>query len=142
MTTEHNLRPKMDDDVQDDVDLVISQAKPNALLEGPDVEIAVLLASIWPRFTLPVARWCGGGPLPPCGTLVIPNVERLDRGQQQQLQAWLQEHPQVQVISTSTVHVFGLVTAGDFLSDLFYQLNAVRVVIQPRYRVHAIRRPS
>lgn len=117
----------------DSLTFMVGPMKPNALVEGSDVDLSVLLAHVWSGLDHPVVTW-PIEPLPTCGTLLIPHLERLDAGQQQRLLTWLdrQASERVQVISVSPSSIFSLVESGDFSSRLFYRLNVVRIAIVAR----------
>src|SRR5689334_2104455 len=69
-------------------------------------------------------------PEPLQGTLLVKEVAGLDREQQKQLLRWLDqfEHrAHVQVVSTTSTRLYDLVESGDFLPDLYYRLNVVRL---------------
>jgi DNA-binding NtrC family response regulator len=73
-------------------------------------------------------------PQPRDGTLVLLDVERLDREQQAQLDRWLErfdERGRVQVVSAGSAPLFSLVETGAFLPDLYYRLNVVRMDLLP-----------
>ena len=60
------------------------------------------------------------------GTLVIREVDTLDRAQQEQFFAWLDRYAAgVQVISVTDRPLFPLVLADVFLEKLYYRLNVV-----------------
>jgi hypothetical protein len=60
-----------------------------------------------------------------CATLILDNVDALDRGQQNQCLRWLSEvqRVQTQVISFTTTPLYPQVRAGAFLGPLYYRLN-------------------
>jgi DNA-binding NtrC family response regulator len=62
----------------------------------------------------------------PTGTLVVWDVDTLDRMQQEQLLAWMQSHASdLQVISLGERPVFPLVLREEFSDRLYYRLNMV-----------------
>jgi hypothetical protein len=98
--------------------------------KGPTIDAA--LVALKPHVRQPLWTWCAGLsvrlPPEPDGTLVVRNVSRLDRDQQQQLVDWLHVAAgRVQVISTASEPLFALVEHGIFLDVLYYRLNVVRV---------------
>jgi transcriptional regulator of acetoin/glycerol metabolism len=79
------------------------------------------LCQFKPRPDVPV-------PQPTEGTLVLLEVARLDKNQQEQLFRWLGAlEGRVQVVSTTSEPLFSLVETGAFLTDLYYRLNVVRI---------------
>ena len=115
--------------VDTDVRLVTSPGRPNVLVEGHVATIARVFATISHELREPVTVWTGGA-LPMTGTVIVPNVGRLGRSQQRQLDAWLTSEPRRgQVISTCSHSLFALVQGGAFPSDLYYRLNVVRITL-------------
>jgi hypothetical protein len=107
---------------------ILARAHPNLLLAGPVAEIGAALEVASPYLRQPVASWTpreASEPLRACrGTVVIRAIETADAAQQSQLCAWLDECAgTVQVVSTTTLPLFPLVTAGAFLERLYYGLN-------------------
>jgi transcriptional regulator of acetoin/glycerol metabolism len=70
----------------------------------------------WNRLTAPTR-----------GTLVLHDVQTLNREQQQGLLEWLKTNDDVQLVSISTEPLFPLVEEGEFLELLYYQLNTIYV---------------
>jgi DNA-binding NtrC family response regulator len=70
----------------------------------------------WNRLTAPTR-----------GTLVLHDVQTLNREQQWELLEWFKANDGVQVVSISTEPLFLLVEEGKFLESLYYQLNTIYV---------------
>jgi len=62
-------------------------------------------------------------------TIVVRDVERLDRQELRRLREWLDVRPRRQVVCTSTIRLFDLVRRGDFPIDLYYRLNTLRLSV-------------
>jgi hypothetical protein len=62
------------------------------------------------------------------GTLLVSDVSTLTSSQQHEMNDWLATCPgQVQVVSVTTRPLELLVERGEFLAELFYRLNIVRL---------------
>jgi replication-associated recombination protein RarA len=59
------------------------------------------------------------------GTLIIWEVDTLDRTQQELFLMWMDRQVDLQVISVARDPVFPLVLEGAFLDTLYYRLNIV-----------------
>jgi hypothetical protein len=112
----------------------VSVGRRNVLLAGPEAVVDQTLAAMVPQLTEPVRLF---NPLTETslptitdGTLVLIEVAELNPRQQLQLLDWLdgfQLRRHVQVISTTSKALFGLVESGAFSADLYYRLNVVRL---------------
>jgi Sigma-54 interaction domain len=105
-------------------------AHPHALLIGSAASANAALGRLRPHLRAPLSQWrtqsAGPPPQETTGTLVIWDVDALDRTRQEQLLAWMESRaPAVQVISISERPVFPLVSRDDFLDTLYYRLNMV-----------------
>jgi len=108
---------------------ILKTERPNTLLIGSDADTNAVLSQHLPYLRAPIVDWrprTAGAPTVAAGTLVVRNVETLDRLQQEQLFAWLDRYAAgVQVISVTESPLFSLVLAGAFLEKLYYRLNVV-----------------
>jgi hypothetical protein len=59
------------------------------------------------------------------GTLVIHRVESLDVTEQRELLRWIDRHRAVQCVSLVRRPLYSVVSAGRFLAELYYRLNAI-----------------
>ena len=105
-------------------------AHPHALFIGPAASVDAALGRLRPHLRAPLSHWraqaAGDPPQETTGTLVIWDVDALDRARQEQLLAWMEScAPEVQVISISERPVFPLVSSDAFLDTLYYRLNTV-----------------
>jgi len=105
-------------------------AHPHALLIGSAASVDAALGRLLPHLRAPLSHWrpqtAGEPPQETTGTLVIWDVDALDRARQEQLLAWMEScAPEVQVISIAQRPLFPLVSSDDFLDTLYYRLNTV-----------------
>ena len=101
----------------------------NTLLIGSDEAAEAAVAQHRRYLRAPIVDWHPRTTSEPAvseGTLVIRDVDTLDRSQQEQLFNWLDRHAgSVQVVSIAESSLFALVEAGAFLEKLYYRLNVV-----------------
>lgn len=109
--------------------------RPNVLIVGATDATEPLLEALWPYLDPPV--WCGTvdtlrHTAGSARTLVIRDVGSLSASQQMELSLWLARSAatKVRVISTTTVPLFLMVTAGLFLDSLYYRLNTLVLDMQ------------
>jgi hypothetical protein len=108
-------------------------ARPNVLVMGPTDVVEQSLAALMPHLDLPVRYWAIDTLLPSrdeMTTLVIRNVDTLSASEQRALSSLFEQMAStwIRVISTTTVPLFQLVSAGLFLDGLYYRLNTVTLV--------------
>jgi hypothetical protein len=113
----------------DDISL-FRGAHPHVLLIGSAASVDTALGRLLPHVRAPLSHWrpqAAGEPLQETtGTLVIWDVDALDRTRQEQLLAWMESRgPEVQVVSIASRPLFPLVSSDDFLDALYYRLNTV-----------------
>lgn len=125
----------------------ICQGQHNFLLVGAASITKEILIAMTPQLREPLHEYSPKAdlpvPQPVDGTLVLLDVDRLDLKQQKQLLQWLEQfelRAHVQVISTTSKPLYSLVKSGNFLPDLYYRLNVVRMDLirstsAPRYAV-------
>jgi len=112
---------------------LLGMPRVNLLLSGPDGVIEYLLDALLPDLREPVGRWCPGEQLllpPPTliGTMIFQDVGQMPAADQRRLLDWLRGAAgRTQVISTTSVDLMPLIERGEFLEDLFYRLNIVRI---------------
>lgn len=112
----------------------LAHGRPNVLFAGSASAIDQALAALMSQLDEPIRLFSPETgtvvPEPSEGTLVLIEIAGLDGAQQRQLLRWLDEFEQrghVQVVSTTSTRLFGLVESGDFLPDLYYRLNVLRL---------------
>jgi hypothetical protein len=110
----------------------LCSAHPNILLIGDAIATREALSDLQPTLQLPffICRY-GRVPLtlPPSEsvrTLILHDVGPLSLGEQHMLNDWLSSE-RIQIVTTSTVPLFPLVTRGAFLETLYYRLNVIYV---------------
>lgn len=106
-------------------------ARSNLLIEGDVADTKRLVGELLSNLTSPVIAFPRADPLPDNGTVVlVADVDRLTARDQERLMAVL-GHPdrRFQVICTSTTPLFRRVERGDFLADLYYRINIVRIIL-------------
>jgi len=103
--------------------------RPNVLMIGPVPLVEAMLTTIAATLFAPVRSWTPEVELAALGTestVVIRDVATVCLDRQKALLTWLSESPyRPQIVATSSVDVFTLVTEGLFLEDLYYRLNTV-----------------
>jgi hypothetical protein len=102
----------------------------NLLVRGEKSVAAATVVALSADFPPPLLTWSAatdtGLPALDRGTLVIHDVDGLDLARQRALLIWLEHRTnRVRVITTVTRDLFELVTAGDFLDQLYYRLNTI-----------------
>lgn len=111
---------------------VATTTRNNLLLVGSSSTTNAMLAALKPHLREPLCQFrpTAGVPVPQPteGTLVLLEVARLDKNQQEQLFDWLGKlDGQVQVVSTTSEPLFSQLETGAFLTNLYYRLNVVRI---------------
>jgi DNA-binding NtrC family response regulator len=105
------------------------QTRANILVTGPDAAVKAFVHAARPAFRDPVRSVVTGGTLElqKAETLILHDVDRLDRAAQQMLLEWLNEpeHGATQIVSTAAAPLFQLVQADQFDGNLYYRLNTV-----------------
>jgi hypothetical protein len=111
---------------------VFRDGHPHALLIGSEAQATAAIVRLRQHLRQPLVQWHPSAVEPPqsTSTLVIWEVETLDRMQQTLLLMWMdRDVADVQVISIARRPVFPLVLAGTFLQTLYYRLNTVCLVL-------------
>jgi hypothetical protein len=111
----------------------VTNSRLNTLVIGPRRVTAGLVNSLRSRMLLPIVQILPDTPLAlplaaPVGTVVLHDVDRLDRSGQLYLLGWLDlSVARPRVISTSSASLLPSVEAGAFLAALYYRLNLLCV---------------
>lgn len=107
-------------------------------MAGAPAAIDAALAELTPHLQVPVNVFEPEKersiPAQTDGTLVLVEVSALNREQQVELLEWLDAYAQrqhVQVVSTTSRALFSLVERGEFLAQLYYRLNVLRLDLEP-----------
>ena len=111
----------------------VTNSRVNTLLVGPRQVTAGLVNSLRSEMVLPIVQVLPHMPvaLPlaaPVGTVVLHDIDRLDRSGQLYFLGWLDRSvARPRVISTSSAPLLPVVEAGGFLAALYYRLNLLYV---------------
>jgi hypothetical protein len=99
------------------------------LVIGPVARVEDMLSTMIATFLTPVCYLTSDVPLSTLSgerTVVIPEVATWCLDRQAALLTWLREPSRrPQIIATSSVKIFPLVTQGLFLEALYYRLNTI-----------------
>src|SRR5215831_5937614 len=110
-------------------DLRLYTVRPNMLVIGPVALVEDMLFTITAMLLTPVCCWTSDVPLSTLGaerTVVIREVATWGLDRQEALLTWLSEPSRrPQIIATSSIKIFPLVTQGLFLEALYYRLNTI-----------------
>jgi len=116
--------------------------RPNLLLIGPDAVVSECLDRLITSVASPVQFCDGAAPdftNAPIRSLIVRDVDRLDRADQERLIEWLNRHDEAaRVIATSARPIFSHVERGEFSDALYYRINTVTLVLSDRPDVHWI----
>ena len=107
------------------------ETRANVLVQGRRTAIDQFLDAIRSSLRQPVASVeCGPAmSLDHAPTVILANADRLGEAEQRALHAWVtdQKNADAQLITLSSVTLFGLVKANAFDRDLYYRLNTILV---------------
>jgi hypothetical protein len=114
-----------------DVDL-LHVARSHVLLIGPPSITNIFLDAMRPAFRQPVVECVGGTlSLPYEGTVILRNAESLDERRQLHLSARIASSA-IRIVTVCQEPLYPKVIEGAFSSELYYRLNAVTLVANPR----------
>jgi transcriptional regulator of aromatic amino acid metabolism len=101
--------------------------RPNVLIEGDKAATEATLQRLLPHCVEPAVEWNDvlGDARP--ATIIVRDVGNLSVSEQHRLLRWLDAGERSQVLSTSNRPLFALVARGQFIADLFYRLNLLRL---------------
>jgi hypothetical protein len=106
----------------------LRHAHPHTLLIGSAARATAAVARLRRDLRTPLVHWHPSAVAEPpqtTGTLIIWEVDTLDRTQQELFLMWMDRQVDLQVISVARDPVFPLVLEGAFLDTLYYRLNIV-----------------
>ena len=110
-------------------ELRLTTVRPNVHVIGPVALVEDMLSTITAMLLTPVCYWTSDVPLSTLGaerTVVIRDVATWCLDPQEALLTWLsQPGRRPQIIATSSIKIFPLVTQGLFLEALYYRLNTI-----------------
>jgi hypothetical protein len=107
---------------------VFKTAHPHALIIGSQADAQARLVDHFECLRANIVHWrprLTVEPPPATGTLLIWDIDALDRTRQEQFLSWMDSHPDVQVVSIAERPLFPLVLSGTFLDRLYYRLNVL-----------------
>jgi hypothetical protein len=109
---------------------IVRQERLHALLIGSHAGASAVLSRIFPDVPWSLALWSPAGPDSCHGQFaLVRDAQDLTDTQQQQLLAWMDQHPAIQVISVASRPLYPMVAAGSFRSPLYYRLNSFYFVL-------------
>ncbi len=110
---------------------IVRHERLHALLVGSQAAADAVLSRVFPDVQWSLALWSpGDGPDRRHGHIaLVRDAQDLTDAQQQQLLAWMERHPAIQVISVASRPLYPLVVAGSFRSTLYYRLNSFYFVL-------------
>jgi hypothetical protein len=109
------------------------QTRANVLVTGPGEALSSFIEAALSEMREPIVSAEGSSPLFLDGrTLILTGIDALDASGQRRLTQWMNEprNAHTQVISLTSVSLFGLVQASRFDADLYYRLNTIHLKIQ------------
>jgi hypothetical protein len=103
---------------------IVRQERVNALLIGSHAQAVAVLSRVFPDVRWSLELWSpADGQGHHSQITLVRDVQDLTDAQQQQLLAWMERHPAIQVISVASRPLYPLVEAGSFRATLYYRLN-------------------
>jgi hypothetical protein len=109
------------------------RTRANLLVTGPAPALSAFIETARSEMREPIASVAGSTPLFVDGrTLILAGIDALDAPGQRRLLQWINEprNLHTQIVSLTSVSLFGLVEASRFDADLFYRLNTIHLKIQ------------
>ena len=103
----------------------------HALVIGSHAAAGAVLSRVFPQVRWSHALWSpADGPDRRYGQIaLVRDPQDLTDGQQEQLLAWMERHPSIQVISVASRPLYPMVEAGSFHATLYYRLNTFCFVL-------------
>jgi hypothetical protein len=111
-------------------------SRANAIVVGTEEAALGVWTAVWPSLQKPI-HWVEAErlslPRRSAGTLILQGADALSACDQQQLLEWLEGNARATRILTTTHRpLFPLVESGNFLEALYYRLNVILLVLEPR----------
>lgn len=119
----------------DDEWLLLRERHLNVVIEGEESRIEETIVTLTPHLRPNVKRWAPGHALDLVahfdGTLIIEQVDALSAIDQSRLLQWLRADADrtIQVVSTTSLSLYRLVSQAMFNRELYYYLNTLRLDI-------------
>jgi hypothetical protein len=110
---------------------IVRQQRLHALVIGPHAVANAVLSQVFPDVRWSRALWSpADGPDRRHGQIaLVHDPQDLTDEQQQQLLAWMERHPAIQVITVASRPLYPMVEAGSFRTTLYYRLNTFCFVL-------------
>lgn len=104
---------------------IVRHQRLNAVVIGPRAAADAALSRAFPNVQWRDAIWTATAGADRFGNKValVCSAQDLTDGDQQQLLAWMDRHPAIQVVTLADRPLYPLVAAGSFLAALYYRLN-------------------
>jgi hypothetical protein len=110
---------------------IVRHERLHALVIGSHRAANAVLSRVFPEVRWAHALWSpADGPDRSHGHIaLVHEPQDLTDAQQQQLLAWMERHPSIQVISVASRPLYPIVEAGSFHATLYYRLNTFCFVL-------------
>jgi hypothetical protein len=110
---------------------IVRQEGLHALLIGSHAAASAVLSRVFPEVRWSLALWspADGPDRRHSQVALVRDPQDLTDAQQQQLLAWMERHPAIQVISVASRPLYPMVEAGSFRATLYYRLNTFCFVL-------------
>jgi hypothetical protein len=111
-------------------------SRANAVIVGSEEAALGVWTAMWPSLQKPI-HWVEAErlsmPRGSAGTLILQGADALTASDQQKLFEWLEGDARAtRVLTTTRRPLFPLVEGGSFLEALYYRLNIILLVLEPR----------
>jgi hypothetical protein len=110
---------------------IVRHDRLHALVIGSHAAANAVLSRVFPEVRWAHALWSpADGPGRHHGHVaLVHDPQDLTDAQQEQLLAWMERHPAIQVISLAARPLYPMVVAGSFRATLYYRLNTFTFVL-------------
>jgi len=104
---------------------IVRHERVNALVIGSHAAANAVLSRVFPEVRWAHALWspADGPGRHHSHIALVHDPQDLTDAQQEQLLAWMERHPAIQVISLAARSLYPMVVAGSFRAPLYYRLN-------------------
>ena len=110
---------------------IVRHERLHALVIGSPAAAGAVLSRVFPQVRWSRAIWSpADGPDRSYGQIaLVRDPQDFTDAQQQELLAWMEQHPSIQVISVASRPLYPMVEAGSFHATLYYRLNTFCFVL-------------
>ena len=110
---------------------IVRQDRLPALVIGSHAAANDVLSRVFPEVRWSLALWShtDGPGRRHSHIALVRDPQDLTDAQQEQLLAWMERHPAIQVISVASRPLYPMVEAGSFRATLYYRLNTFCFVL-------------